>query len=98
MVCYPDTMRPVSGAHRVRSTGELLMKTYWIAGLIVLALLGCRKRDAQVTDNQIVWDKNGCAYYVQPDEWADDKSALRRTPGVDKPPCLQTNPFEAMPK
>lgn len=34
--------------------------------LVGAAVSGCRSRDAAALDNRMVWDKDGCAYTIEP--------------------------------
>lgn len=53
--------------------------------LVLLALSGCRSRDAAALDNRIVWDKNGCAFTIVPN--IGDTSFVRPMKDANRESC-----------
>lgn len=53
--------------------------------MCLLSLSACRSRDYAQADNRVLWDKDGCAYHVDPG--AGDNSFVQRMPDADKTGC-----------
>ncbi|AOJ09642.1 hypothetical protein [Burkholderia mayonis] len=55
--------------------------------LAVLALAACRNQDASQTDNRILFDLDGCAFFARPG--VGDTTFLKRLPDADEPRCAR---------
>jgi len=56
--------------------------------LIICLTAGCRSEQNAKADNKVLWDSNGCAFYVRPN--VGDNSFIRPLPDANKPTCTTT--------
>ena len=62
------------------------MKVVVIAALGVLSLSGCRSKEYSRADTRILFDKEGCAFYVRPN--FGDTSFVVPMRDANQPTCM----------
>lgn len=62
-----------------------MAKRIGIAVLVSLMLVACRDEKVTQADRQLLWDRDGCGYYVRPG--MGDTSFVTRVASADKPRC-----------
>lgn len=53
----------------------------------VLSLAACRDAENTQADGRMLWDRDGCGYYVR--AGIGDTSFIKRVPDADKSSCVQ---------